>query len=337
LEQELSVVTLKASDLLANIRYIPLETTDTALIAHIKEVISTNDYFFVRDKHLYMFDKQGEFLRKISKQGQGPGEYTELDDCDVDDKHVYLFDSPQSQILVYSFDNKYLKSIRIPQGITSILKSSSGFICYLDPLIGRKYGEPVPELIFLDETGQQKKVLHYRTVNMKSMSPFIYAPKFTVHENKIFFYPPLQDTIFSIDENRVIPEFIINRGQYAVNPEDVDGLTKQKDAVARGIIIYNFTIYDNQLFLYCGNKNKPFMVTYNLSTKELKQVDKFDNDLDNLGFGLNYLTDIKDDRVINPISASYFFDKEENKSKIPKSINNLKEDDNPILRILDFK
>jgi hypothetical protein len=98
LEQELSVVTLKASDLLTNMRYIPLETTDTALIAYTKEVISTNDYFFVRDKHLYMFDKQGNFLRKISKQGQGPGEYTELNDCDVDDKHVYLFDSPQSQI-----------------------------------------------------------------------------------------------------------------------------------------------------------------------------------------------------------------------------------------------
>jgi hypothetical protein len=60
LEQQFSAVTLKASDLLANMRYIPLETTDTALIANIKEVISTNDYFFVRDKHLYMFDKTGK-------------------------------------------------------------------------------------------------------------------------------------------------------------------------------------------------------------------------------------------------------------------------------------
>jgi hypothetical protein len=169
------------------------------------------------------------------------------------------------------------------------------------------------------------------------MSPFIYAPKFTVYENKIFYYPPLQDTIFSIDENRVIPEFIINRGQYAVNPEDVDGLTKQKDAVARGVIIYDFTICDNRLFLYYGNKNQPFMVMYNLSTKEVKQIEKFDNDIDNLDFKLNYLTEIENNRIINTISATYFFDKEENKSKIPKSIENLKEDDNPILRIMDLK
>ncbi|MDR0603704.1 MAG: 6-bladed beta-propeller [Bacteroidales bacterium] len=337
LEQEFSLVTLKASDLLANIRYIPLETTDTALIANIKSIIATDDYFFVRDKHLYMFDKQGKFLHKISKHGQGPGEYTTLDDCGVDAQHVYLFDSPRSQILVYSFDNKYLKSIKIPQGITNVMKSPAGFICYQDPLIGRKYGEPVPELIFLDDTGQLNKVLHYRTVNMKSLSPFIYAPKFTAYENKIFYYPPLQDTIFSVDENGVIPEFIINRGQYAVNPEDVDGLAKQKDAVAKGIIIHGFAIYDNRLFLYYGNKNKPLMVMYNLSTKELKRIEKFENDFDNLSFALNYLTNIKDNRIINPIFASYFFDKEENKSKIPKSVTNLKEDDNPILRILDLK
>jgi hypothetical protein len=217
------------------------------------------------------------------------------------------------------------------------MKSPAGFICYQDPLIGRKYGEPVPELILLDEAGQQKKVLHYRTVNMKSMSPFIYSAKFVAHGNKIFYYPPLQDTIFSIDENRIVPEFIINRGQYAVNPEDVDGLTKRKEAVAKGIIIYDFAIYDNRLFLHYGNKNQPLMIMYNLLTKELKQVEKFDNDIDNLGFGLNYLTNIKDNEIVNPISVSYFFDKEENKSKIPKSIKNLKEDDNPILRIMDLK
>jgi hypothetical protein len=41
--------------------------------------------------------------------------------------------------------------------------------------------------------------------------------------------------------------------------------------------------------------------------------------------------------MINTIDPSYFFDKEENKSKIPKSITNLKEDDNPILIIMDLK
>jgi hypothetical protein len=336
LGQELSAVTLKASDLFANIRYIPLETTDTALIAQINEVISTEDYFLVRDKHLYMFDKHGKFLHKISNTGQGPGEYVQLIDCDADDKYIYLFDNVRSQILVYSFDNQYLKSIGTPRGATAILKSPDGFICYHDPLISRKYGEPVAELILLDETGEQKKVLHYRTVNMKSMSPFIHEPQFKVYENKIYYYPPLQDTIFSIDENGVIPEFIINRGQYAVNPEDVDDLTKYNDAVANGMIIHTFAIHNNRLFLYCGNKNKPLMVMYSLSTKELQQVEKFDNDLDNIGFSLWYLTEIKDNRIINPISAPYFFE-EENKSKIPESIKNLQEEDNPILRILELK
>jgi tricorn protease-like protein len=93
-------------------------------------------------------------------------------------------------------------------------------------------------------------------------------------ENKIFYYPPFQDTIFSIDENRVIPEFIINRGQYAVNPEDVDDLAKRREALANGTVIYNFAIYDNRLFLFCGNKNESLMVMYNLSTKESKQVKK---------------------------------------------------------------
>jgi tricorn protease-like protein len=337
LVQELSAVTLKASDMLTNMQYIPLETTDTALISYVKEVISTKDYFLVRDEHLYMFDKQGKFLHKISNKGQGPGEYNQLVDCDVDDKYIYLFDNMRSQILVYSFDNKYLKSIKAPRGATYTLKSPAGFICYKDPLIRGEYGKPVAELILLDETGEQQKVLHYRTVNMKSFSPFIHEPKFKVYGDKIYYYPPLQDTIFSIDENGVIPEFIINRGQYAVNPEDVDDLAKYRDALANGVVIYDFAIHNNRLFLYYGNKKKPFMVMYDLSTKELKQVDKFENDLDDIGFSLGYLAEIKDNRIINPISTVYFFDKEENKNKIPKSIKNLQEDDNPILRILDLK
>jgi len=71
-------------------------------------------------------------------------------------------------------------------------------------------------------------------------------------------------------------------------------------------------------------------------TKELKQVEKLVNDIDDIGIDFGIGLSI-DNKMINIIPVSYFFDKEENKSKIPKSIKNMREDDNPILRISDLK
>lgn len=84
---------------------IPLETNDASLIADIDKVLYRNGTFYVFDKigkKILMFDRQGNFLESIHKIGQGPGEYTEPCDMDVDNEgNIYLSDWATQSIIVY--------------------------------------------------------------------------------------------------------------------------------------------------------------------------------------------------------------------------------------------
>ncbi|MDR3245379.1 MAG: 6-bladed beta-propeller [Prevotellaceae bacterium] len=335
-------VTLQASDLIAKMRYIVLETTDSSLLSTLgNTIIQKNGYFFIRDRqNLYIFDNKGKYVRQISNIGQGPNEYVRLFSFDVDDNNTYLYDGIQQRILIFDYNNNHLKDIDIRSenltGISHVLKSSSGFICYRYPMLfPEKYKEPIPDLILVDEAGKEKKILHYRTLNIDMPLPFMYIPHFKRYKDKIFFYPPLQDTIFSIDmkEEKITPEIVINRGRHAVYPADLDDATERKLAYEKGLFIKTFTINDKWLILHCEYEKNPKVVfMYNFSTKELKRVSKIINDIDNT-FDITFPHDFTDNQLLDEKLAFEII----GENKMPELIKNLKEDDNQIIRISDLK
>ena len=68
---------LKVSHLGKNIRYVPLETTDSSLVGGLWSIRLLEDKILVSCKEAnLLFDRQtGKFLRKVSSVGQGPREY----------------------------------------------------------------------------------------------------------------------------------------------------------------------------------------------------------------------------------------------------------------------
>ena len=80
---------LNLSDFAESIELIPLETTDDCLIGWIPEIIATENYYYMISavgydfQKLYVYDKQGKFVRQISSRGQGGNEFLEVRDFDV--------------------------------------------------------------------------------------------------------------------------------------------------------------------------------------------------------------------------------------------------------------
>lgn len=95
---------------MTDVECIPLATNDASLIADIDKVLYQDDTFYVFDKvgkKILLFNKQGEFLKSIHKIGQGPGEYTEPCDMDVDNEgNIYLSDWATQSIIVYRKGNE---------------------------------------------------------------------------------------------------------------------------------------------------------------------------------------------------------------------------------------
>ena len=70
-------VEMKASDLIQDPEYIPLETNDSCLIRNGATFYATDDYIVsIARRQIYLFDRRtGRFVREIGKAGEGPNDY----------------------------------------------------------------------------------------------------------------------------------------------------------------------------------------------------------------------------------------------------------------------
>ena len=101
---------------IADVEYIPLETTDESLI-------SLGVYFDISDKYIitmdhygpiHFFNREGEYLRTINKYGQGPHEHFNNRYIAVDfDKEEYYVDD-RRKIQVYSFNGDWKRTLKMP-------------------------------------------------------------------------------------------------------------------------------------------------------------------------------------------------------------------------------
>ncbi|MDR2120443.1 MAG: 6-bladed beta-propeller, partial [Tannerella sp.] len=69
----------------SELEYIPLETTKNCLVSRLHNVYMIGDNLLVNDMfNLYIFDRQGKFIRPVGRRGQGPSDYEYVQTVIVD-------------------------------------------------------------------------------------------------------------------------------------------------------------------------------------------------------------------------------------------------------------
>lgn len=72
------------SSLIGKYKIIQLETKDNCLINKDSKVIKQkNNYFISSGNEIFKFDKEGKFIDKLSKKGNGPEDYSILEDFNI--------------------------------------------------------------------------------------------------------------------------------------------------------------------------------------------------------------------------------------------------------------
>ena len=97
---------------------IPLETQDSSLIIWMHKVYPVNDKFYVHDQwqhKLFVFGQNGQYQRRISRYGQGAGEYISMYDCVVDAPHdnIYML-SIFGRIKRYDLNGNFKDEVELP-------------------------------------------------------------------------------------------------------------------------------------------------------------------------------------------------------------------------------
>ncbi len=111
------------STIFDSVRIIMLNN-DSVLIGSIDKMQPYDDELFVLDsqkvKGLFVFSKDGCFIRRIGNVGDAPNEYRDCSDFTINEQteEIYIYDSNQKSIYVYALKTGVFKrSIRIKENV----------------------------------------------------------------------------------------------------------------------------------------------------------------------------------------------------------------------------
>lgn len=106
-------------DLFTKAEIIPLEICDSSMLATVDKYEISNDTIYILDRRqhdVFMYDLSGHFLGRLSRKGNGPGEYPAISDMTINrfTGNVEIL-SIAGSIMIYNRDLKtFITQIKLP-------------------------------------------------------------------------------------------------------------------------------------------------------------------------------------------------------------------------------
>ncbi|MDR2146153.1 MAG: 6-bladed beta-propeller [Tannerella sp.] len=357
------------SEIVKDIQYIPLETNDDCLLGNrIGQPVFTKDYIFiVSGGILFQFDRNGKFVKRINRKGQGPGE------CDTRDfgivektQLIYIYDNWKLSVNIYDFNGKYLDVIRNPFSQEPDGSSGSRMECDVKGNIFfnfDNFGSMKYQYTVMDNKGE---------FLYKSPNPILYDNKkkiwrFSIYPSAMYFYDNtlyynyvFNDTVFRInDDYSCSPAYIIKIPKRLTLEENIRTGTNEIPYSDFSGHIQHKAIREDHHYIYIYNNYNPysedFIPLFSRYDKQKKELldninPKLKNDFDG-GMDIELAPFKQTDNVFiytywphemqEKLTDGHFAETEvefpEKRDSLKTMINNLPEDDNPVLMIVTLK
>lgn len=277
------------SNIFNNVKIIPLETNQKSLIGDIYRINIIDNNIFILDrfnaKSLFIFTKEGEFIRKIGSLGKGPGEYLSPDDfCyDIQNNEILLLDGKTQKINVYDLYGNFKRNIHIKVGTrcTQIAIQNNYIYTNGNPILVKNKDD----FYFLNNINTdgtvQKKWLKFPEYGWDS--PVTYnSDEFFQTEKDIKFNRHFINTIYSIKQNEVYP-FITLKSNNVISVKELNELKNAASKRYPPILttvellqtgkmwgIHNYLENDRIIFFHYHNYKTRYQLIYDLKTRKIK-------------------------------------------------------------------
>jgi len=210
-------VSLSQSGVVKGYEVVKLETRQNALIGHIKKVIFGDDKIFVlgdrQNQIVFIFDLEGHFINKISRQGNGEKEYIRLADIcyDKQTNSLILLAQLPSRLFVYDTKGEKLKEcITMEHRFESLVSDGKSYVAYRGNFIQGNDKNNVCEL-----TKDGKIKASWFPINEKWESTTTpVSPLSRGEKNRICFIEPFHRTVYAFHKERFSPLFTLDFGSH---------------------------------------------------------------------------------------------------------------------------
>ena len=349
---------IKLSDIADEVQYIPLETNSECILSKGYTIVPTKDYFFIADgeKPLFVFDREGKFVRKIGAVGRGPGEFHNCNQFHIDEEkgEVYVFN--QKEFVIYSWDGEYISTVKFPfGGVMSYHMSSLGDFTFFHSMMGTN--SSIFKVYLTDRDLKLKgDIIWEQKVNAAySLSV---GTQVLNWDDEILAQIEFCDTIYAINRNLLYPKVYLDFGstRFTTDMLAVHDPMKLMSAIDNHVFNYSLATIDDIWGIKFSLEQKEYLGLLNPDNQELVFASRVDtsmsgfiNDIDG-GPGYFPSKKFKEDDWIVAISAFDFhnmyqngqfknadvIDPDANKI-LNKMAAKLDENDNPVLMLLKKK
>lgn len=209
---------LSIFDVFSKIEIIPLETTESSLLYEnlAKVTLHDNKYYVLSHKQniIFIFDSQGKYLNQINKQGNGPGEYNELNDFGFNRFNGNLeLMSAFGYINVYDATGETFKErLLFPEIPVMHYFANMSPDQYVFFSQARKGGKllcyDVPKEKIVSESYDLPEFLFFNTPYHHSYSPFY------LYGDQLCFVQGYNGDAFTIEEGKLSPRYQWDFGEY---------------------------------------------------------------------------------------------------------------------------
>ena len=346
-------------DEVADIKFVPLQTTDESLIKSINGVSMNSSRIIVTDKmqhQIFVFDNNGKFLNKISKRGNGPEDYQSITQAcvDFDADRVYIWDyAVLGRIKVYSLDGKYIKQINVgnlPWPDQMYVYDKSHILIYCDPncLSKKKVGK-TPYLLVNTNTGKitplnipverplSNRYIRYSGDGMAStISQMDIYPLMRIG-NKVVISDFSLPIVYMIDGGKLKP--IAKRTKSGILTNDDRRMTALQNLSDRFMVFRSIMAKNDKLHGKIET-TEPQTIIYDRKNNSIHNSDQYSEALNRSVMIESWNNDLPQNTAISVI-PKLLLDRLHEKGKMSKELemlySSLDEDANDILMIVNFK
>jgi hypothetical protein len=264
------------SQIASDVKYIPLETNKECMISASARYHFTEDFIFVQEMdHVLKFSLNGKFLKKIGNPGRGPGEIIRITSMSVlpEKRLIALYELGRRKMSYYSFDGMLIKTINVPWSYRDIRVMNDGNFFVHDQ--GLDKSEKYTFLLTKESGDTLSVVKNYKTWTKTSgpyrITDFLFEP-FYSYQKKGFFKTLYNDTIYTIENDKIVPSFFINLGKYKLPEEKI--LERIPESFASVRKTYSTFCYasvfeaNNKLFLTVENYGKKEIRNFIINNKD---------------------------------------------------------------------
>lgn len=197
---------MKLSQLADSVAYIPLKLPDSVMVSVDMDICLSDHYILVKDrsmKQVLLLSPDGRFIRRISGNGNGQGEFASLQDATIDESadRIFILDVVNHVILAFSLQNAFMGTIKVENWPRHLAIMGHEKLLVLTPYVGKDQAQS-PHLYQIGYNGQ---VLHKTYLQEGAdHQDFISFAQLYHYKDTLCLYQKEADTIFCIGDDGVL-------------------------------------------------------------------------------------------------------------------------------------